>query len=64
MKTVLDKFINQDKKGFIAGRFIGENVRLIYVVLFETKNQNLPGMILSIDFEKAFNTSHRNLYKK
>ena len=38
LKTVLDKLINQDQKGFIAGRFIGENVRLIYDVLFETKN--------------------------
>ena len=56
MKMVLDKLINQDQKGFIAGRFIGENVRLIYDVLFETKNQNIPGMILSIDFEKAFDT--------
>ena len=42
MKTVLDKLINQDQKGFIAGRFIGENVRFIYNVLFETKNQNIP----------------------
>ena len=56
LKTVLDKLINQDQKGFIAGRFIGENVRLIYDVLFETKNQGIPGMILSIDFEKAFDT--------
>ena len=56
LKTVLDKLINQDQKGFIAGRFIGENVRLIYDVLFETKNQDIPGMILSIDFEKAFDT--------
>ena len=38
MKTVLDKLINQDQKGFIVGRIIGENVRLIYDVLFETKN--------------------------
>ena len=56
LKTILDKLINQDQKGFIAGRFIGENVRLIYDVLFETKNQDIPGMILSIDFEKAFDT--------
>ena len=44
------------KKGFISGRFIGENIRLIYDVLFETKNRNLQGLILSIDFEKAFDT--------
>ena len=63
VKTVLDKLINQDIKGFIAGRFIGENDRLIYDVLFETKNQDIPGMILSIDFEKAFDTVYKNRFR-
>ena len=61
---VLDKLINQDQKGFIAGKFIGENVRLIYDVLFETKNQDIPGMILWIDFEKAFDTVSWKFIKK
>ena len=56
MKTVLDSLIHEDQKGFISGRCISENVRLIYDVLFETKNQELPGLILSVDFEKAFDT--------
>ena len=64
LKTVLDKLINQDQKGFIAGRFIGENVRLIYDVLFENKNQDIPGMILSIDFEKTSDTVSWNFMKK
>lgn len=37
IKSVLQKLIHEDQKGFIAGRFIGENIRLIYDVLFETK---------------------------
>ena len=53
MKTVLDSLIHEDQKGFISGRCISENVKLIYDVLFETKNQELPGLILSVDFEKA-----------
>ena len=56
LKLVLHNLIHEDQKGFIAGRFIGENIRLIYDVLFETKNQNIPGLLLSIDFEKAFDT--------
>ena len=56
LKTVLHKLISEEQKGFIAGRFIAENVRTIYDILFETKNQELPGLILSIDFEKAFDT--------
>ena len=56
LKLVLRNLIHEDQKGFIAGRFIGENIRLIYDVLFETKNQNIQGVLLSIDFEKAFDT--------
>ena len=56
IKIVLDSLIHEDQKGFIAGRFIGENIKLIYDILFETKQQQIPGLILSIDFEKAFDT--------
>ena len=56
LKTVLNKLINQDQKGFITGRFIGENIRLVYDVLFETKKQEIPGLLLSIDFQQAFDS--------
>ena len=56
IKSVLNKIIHEDQKGFISGRFFGENIRLIYDILYETKRQGLPGLILSIDFEKAFDT--------
>ena len=54
LKTVLKRIINEDQKGFISGRFKGENIRLIYDILFETKEQNIPGLLLSIDFQQAF----------
>ena len=50
---VLDNIINENQKGFIAGRFLGENIRLILNVLFESKKQNLPGLLLFIDFERG-----------
>ena len=53
LKTILDNVINEDQKGFISGRFIGENIRLIYDILYETKNQDIPGLLLSIDFQQA-----------
>ena len=31
LKSVLDKVISNDQKGFISGRFIGENIRLINI---------------------------------
>ena len=56
LKSVLHKLIHEDQKGFISGRFIGENIRLIYDILFETKQQEIPGLILSIDFQQAFDS--------
>ena len=35
-KKVLNNVINENQKGFIAGRFLGENVRLMFDVLFES----------------------------
>ena len=54
LKSVLNKLINQTQKGFISGTYIGENIRLINAILFETKQHNIPGLLLSIDFQQAF----------
>ena len=54
LKTVLNKSIHQDQKGFITGRYLGENIGLVYDILFETKQQNIPGLLLTIDFQQAF----------
>ena len=56
IKILLPKIIHQDQKGFINGRFIGENTRLIYDIINECEIQNLDGLIILIDFEKAFDS--------
>ena len=56
LKTVLQKIIHEDQKGFLAGRCIGENIRLIYDILFEAKQNEIPGLLLSIDFQQAFDS--------
>ena len=53
---MLPKIIYSDKKGFIKGRYIGENIRLISDITEYTKAQNLSGILLSLDFKKAFDT--------
>ena len=55
IKTVLPDLIN-DQTGFIKGRFIGENIRLIDSVIGFAKERNIPGLLLFLDFEKAFDT--------
>ena len=48
----------------MKGRYIGENTRPIYDVLHFTKDKNTPGILLMIDFEKAFDSvSWKFMYK-
>ena len=56
MKTVLPSIINPDQTGFLKGRFIGENIRLIDGVIDYTEFKGIPGLLLFVDFEKAFDT--------
>lgn len=55
-KKVLCKLIDLDQTGFISGRYIGDNIRLIYDILQFTEEYGIPGLLLLIDFEKAFDT--------
>ena len=54
---MLPDLINNDQTGFLKGRSIGENVRLIDRIITYAESQNTPGILLFIDFEKTFDTS-------
>ena len=56
LSKVLPHIINNDQTGYIKGRFIGCNIRIIEDILQFTDMNNLPGIILNIDFEKAFDS--------
>ena len=56
LKKVLPYLIDNDQTGFLKGRFIGENIRLINSVIDYAEKQNIPGLLLFVDFEKAFDT--------
>ena len=56
IKNVLPDLINEDQTGFVPGRYIGDNLRLIYDIIYYLKNENQPGLLISIDFEKAFDS--------
>ena len=53
---MLPELINEDQTGFKSGRYIGDNLRLIYNMIAYLKENNLPGLLLNIDFEKAFDS--------
>ena len=54
IKLVLDDIINTDQKGFVKGRLISENIRQMFDLIQYSWQQNLPGIVVSVDFEKAF----------
>ena len=56
IEKVLTSLINSDQTGFIKGRYIGQNVRLLNDILEQTEIQNIPGILLQLDFRKAFDT--------
>jgi hypothetical protein len=56
LKRLLEKLIDLDQTGFISGRYIGDNIRLIYDMLQFTEENDIPGLLPLIDFEKAFDS--------
>ena len=63
-KKVLPHLINNDQTGFLKGRFIGENIRLINSVINYVEKQNIPGLLLFVDFKKAFDTLQLTFVEK
>ena len=64
LKTVLDSIISKTQCGFIKNRYIGESTRLIYDIMDHTERKKLTGLLMLIDFEKAFDSvSWLYLYK-
>ena len=52
----LPSLIHSDQTGFIKGRYIGQNIRLLNDLMNFTDVNKIPGILLFIDFEKAFDT--------
>ena len=64
LKKVLTSIISDTQKGFIKGRFIGENTRFLYDLIEYLERQQKPGLLLLLDFEKAFDSLEWDFIKK
>ena len=64
IESVLPTLIHSDQTGFIKGRFIGQNVRLLNDLMTYAESNNLPGILLFIDFRKAFDTIEWDFIQK
>ena len=58
--TFFHKIISPEQTAYVKKRFIGENIRLLEDIIEYTSRKNIPGLLLFLDFEKAFDSLEWN----
>ena len=61
---ILPEIIHSNQTGYVSGRYIGEAARSILDIMEYTKTFNIQGILLFIDFEKAFDSLEWNFMFK
>ena len=56
IKKVLPRIIGHEQKGFVDGRNISDAIRGVYDTIDYANNNNRRGVMLAIDFRKAFDS--------
>ena len=56
LRPVLNRIISQEQKGFLKGRSIADCTRVMYDIIWNCEHKLNDGLILLIDFEKAFDS--------
>ena len=56
LETVLPLIIHENQCAYVKGRSIFDCTRIIDDIMFYTKENKLSGLLLAIDFEKAFDS--------
>ena len=56
IEKVLPKIIHSSQTGYVKGRYILESIKTISDIMSFTKTQNIPGLTVSLDFEKVFDS--------
>ena len=64
LKSCLNEIIHEDQTGFMKGRNIGSNIRTITDLIEYCDSNDIPGSIVLLDIEKAFDSvEHDYLYE-
>ena len=64
LHEVLDKLISVEQTAYVKKRFIGQNIRQMEDIIEYTSRMNIPGVILFLDFQKAFDSLEWNFLHK
>ena len=54
IKICLHNLIDTDQSGFLKGHFIGQNITTVFDIMHFAESENIPAILVSVDFEKAF----------
>ena len=60
IKACLNFLIHRDQTGFLKDRFIGENIIKAISIIEYAEQENLPALLMFVDYEKAFDTVEWN----
>ena len=50
IEPLLPNLVHTDQTGFIKGKYIWENIRLIIDIMGHMKSESIPGILVSLDF--------------
>jgi hypothetical protein len=64
LQRVCNRIIGKEQSAYIKGRYIGVNARLILDIFEYYNNNDLDGILLFLDFEKAFDSVEYNFMYK
>ena len=56
LKNVLPYIIHQNQTGYLKERYIGETIRSIYDIMSYTDKEHITGLLIFINFKKAFDS--------
>lgn len=56
IKKQLPEIIHNSQSAYVVGRYISENICSILEIMDYTKVNDLPGLFMFLDFEKAFDS--------
>ena len=56
LEKVVGHLVHPNQSGFVKGRFIGEGIRFVEDIIEYMDYKKEPGILLQLDFEKAFDS--------
>ncbi len=56
IQKIIGKLISPEQVAYIENRYIGQNIRLVLDIMEYAKKNNKEGLLLFLDFEKAFDS--------